>query len=444
MLFGVLKGPSYDEAQWQLDKAIAFVDGVEFRFDLFTFQEIEEIVSRWPKLSLFTFRGASKETIWKLLSLKPDFFDIDIREDHSWLKEAKSVFPKTQWIISYHDHEGVPEDLEALLAKMKKTPAYAYKIAAMAHSTLGALKMLRFVQNHDDVIGIAMGENGQASRVLGPVVGNRIDYAALGDPFSGQLDVEELCNIYRYKSLKKGDPIYALIGDPVTYSRGHIVHNANLQQGVYIKLKVGSEEIEQFRDLIMDLPFAGFSVTMPLKKLFDPERAINTVAIRNNEWNFTNTDGPAAAYLLQQHRNLAGAHCVILGAGGAAEGVALALSELGVRITIANRTKATALSLAKKIGGQVCSLEKLPDYDILVQATSVGMSPDEDQMPIREDQILPNRLVLEAIRSPLQTRFLKAAAACNCTTVNGEALWQAQAELQRSFWGMGSGFKISH
>jgi len=436
MIFGVVRGPSFKECIEQLRKAQLYADGVEFRFDLFSFQEVEELVKTWPKLSLFTYRGASKETIWKLLSLKPDYFDIDIRENPTWLNEAKSAFPKTRWILSYHDHQGMPEDLETLLAKMKKIPADAYKIAATAHSTLDALKMLRFVQNHKEVIGIAMGEDGQASRILGPIVGNYIDYAALGEPISGQLDIEELCTTYRYKDLKKGDPIYALIGDPVIYSRGHILHNAHLHRGVYVKLKVGPEEVKLFCELIKNLPFAGFSVTMPLKKLFDPTRAINTIAITNGAWNFANTDGAAAAHLLQKHGVLKGVHCVILGAGGAAEGFAHALSALGARITIANRTKETALSLAKKIGAQVCSFERLPEYDILLQATSVGMSPNEDQMPIRPDQILPDRLVLEAVRTPLQTRFLKAAADRNCVAIDGEALWQTQAELQRSLWGV--------
>jgi 3-dehydroquinate dehydratase/shikimate dehydrogenase len=434
MLFGVVRGPSYKEAIKQLEKAIALADGVEFRFDLFNFSEIEELVRGWKKLSLFTYRGASKEVIWKLLTLEPDFFDIDIREDFSWLEEAKKEFPKTRWILSYHDHEGLPADLESLLKKMREIPAFAYKIAATAKNTLDALRMLKFVQNHEHVIGIAMGEEGQASRILGPIVGNLIDYAALGEAFSGQLDIEELCKVYRYKILKKGDPIYALLGDPVCYSKGHLHHNVKLKRGVYIKLKLRSEEIQPFRELISELPFAGFSVTMPLKKQFIPELAINTIAIREQDWDYTNTDGSAAADLIEKHMTLQGTRCLILGAGGAAEGFARALIARGARITIANRTRSTAEALAKQIGAQVCDLNHLSDYDVILQATSVGMSPHEEEMPIRNEQILPGRLVFEAVRSPLQTRFLKAAESMGCPIINGEDLWQAQADLQQSFW----------
>ena len=438
MLFGVVRGPGFEEAVKQIEKATPHADGIELRLDWFSFQAGKELLSRWPKLSLFKCPRASKEKIWKLLSLQPDFFDVDCREDLSWLQEAKGQFPKTRWILSYHDEEGMPQDLDALLHQMKKIPAFAYKIAAKANSCLDALKMLCFVQKRQDVIGIAMGEEGLATRVLGPIVGNPITYAALGEPFAGQIDIDELCRDYRFKSLKRNDPVYALLGDPVRYSKSHVHHNQVLQNGVYIKLKVLPEEAKLFCELASHLPFKGFSVTMPLKKLFAPDSAINTIAIRNSRWEYTNTDGPAAAFLIEQYTPLNGKRCVILGAGGAAEGFATSLIEKGAQVTIANRTKETAILLAKKLDAEVCDLHSLADYDILIQATSVGMTPDENAMPIMKEQILPRRLVLEAIRYPRETQFLKAARALGCPAIDGEELWRQQARLQRQFWQMGN------
>lgn len=438
MLFGVVRGPSFEEAVKQLERALPLADGVEFRFDLFSFHEIEELLARWPKLNLFTCRGASKEKIWELLSYGPDFFDVDCREDHAFLQEAKRQFLKTRWIVSYHDHEGMPSDLGALLAQMKKIPAVIYKIAVSAKSSLDALRMLCFVQKHPEVIGIAMGEEGRATRILGPIVGNLITYAALGEPVAGQLDIEELCHIYRNKFLKENDPVYALLGDPVRYGTSHVHHNQALKEGVYVKLKVTPEELEDFRALAAQLPFKGFSVTMPLKQLFLSDTAINTIAIREDSWDYTNTDGPAAADLIEKHIPLLGKRCMILGAGGVAEGFAKALIERGAKVTLANRTKTRALALGTKLGSSICDLDALPDYDVLIQATSVGMAPNPDEMPIAEEQILPHRLVLEAIKTPRETKFLQAARARHCPIIDGEDLWHAQALLQHHFWNIHS------
>lgn len=433
MLFGVVRGPSFEEAKRQVEKALPFADGVEWRFDLFSFSDVTELLGLWPKLSLFTFRGASKEQIWKLLALEPDFFDIDIREDYSWLEEARRRFPKTRYILSYHDETGMPDDLEGLFARMKKTPAFAYKIAARTHCSLDALKMLCFVQAQKQVIGIAMGEEGQFARALGPIVGNLIDYAALGEPLAGQLGIEELCHTYGYPRHQKEDPVYALLGDPVSHSQGHVWHNQTLKKGVYVKIKLVPEELEAFKRMASGLPFAGLSVTMPLKKCFGKE-AINTIAVRKGKWHFTNTDGQAALNLLEQHTDVRGRSCVILGAGGAAEGIARALAARGARITLANRTKATAEALAQQIGAEVATLDRLPHYEILVQATSVGMAPNVEEMPIREEQILQGSIVLEAIAKPSETRFLEAARKRGCRIIDGQALWREQALLQQKFW----------
>ena len=128
MLFGVVRGPSFEEAVKQLEKGTLHADGVEFRFDLFSFSFNKELLSRWPKLSLFKCQGTPKEKIWELLSLQPDFFDVDYKEDLSWLQEAKRQFPKTRGFLSYHDEEGMPQDLETLFQQMKKIPAFAIKL----------------------------------------------------------------------------------------------------------------------------------------------------------------------------------------------------------------------------------------------------------------------------------------------------------------------------
>ncbi len=447
MLFGVITGPTMKEALEQLEVALSWTDGVEWRLDLFSsldFDEVSRAVRAWPKRTMLTFRGASREITKKWLEIGPDFFDIDEREP--WAKEVIGAFPNIRFVLSHHDFEKTPEDLDDLLAKMRKTPAFTYKIAAKANSTLDALKMLNFVQNNSGVIGISMGADGQATRILGPVVGNLIDYASLGnaDPSLGQLEVADLCATYRYLKLKKGEPLYALLGDPVSFSISHKTHNRcfeTLQEGVYLKLRVTPTELATFRELASTLPFRGFSVTMPLKlairEILDekPEGAINTVHIVDGCWVGHNTDGEAAAALIEEKMSLQGKRCLIVGAGGAAQAIAVACKKRGATIAVANRTMESARRVAVGVEGEFFALEAAPqDYDVLIQATSVGMSPDEAKMPISEESILSSALVFETISSPLMTRLLSVAQDRGCQTINGRELFFKQAAAQFRIW----------
>lgn len=452
MLFGVITGPTLSLAKEQLRLALPYVDGVEWRLDLFSERDREEIkhlIHGWPKLTLFTYRGASQDEVRKWLALSPDFFDIDLREERGLIQ----AFPKIRFILSFHDDKRMPEDLDGLLQSMGKIPAFAYKIAGYARSTIDALKMLTFVGRHQRVIGIAMGEEGRVSRILGPIAGNFIDYASLGGAPSapGQIDVQELCTTYRYHELKKGDPIYALIGDPVCFSRSHETHNRLLtalkQPGVYVKLRLDIQDIDAFYDLANQLNFRGVSVTMPLKKalghcLDEPlQGPINTITIDRGKWLGANTDGWAAVELLEEHRKLEGQRCLILGAGGTAHAIAIACKERGGRILLANRTKERALAIAYEVAGTVHPLDDLPDYDVLIQATNVGMV-HEEQMPINQRQLLENRLVLDVVSSFHETALLKSAKMKGCKTIDGKALFLKQASGQFQIW-LGNGCQSS-
>jgi len=119
---------------------------------------------------------------------------------------------------------------------------------------------------------IAMGEKGAFSRVLGPIVGNFIDYTSDAGTGPGQLSQKELCETYRYRSLNSQTEIYGLIGDPVEHSQGHIYHNKAFQHHnkVYVKMCVTPDELPLFMQCIKKLNFRGLSVTMPLKEKILP------------------------------------------------------------------------------------------------------------------------------------------------------------------------------
>ena len=154
--------------QWAVDNSVAF----ELRLDLFPSLDLE-LLQRFLQNStrpvMLTLRRASqgggfqggepeRETLIKqLLSLDPHFFDLEYDMRPEFLSEVLKSHPKTQFILSYHNFQKIPENLVEIYRAMAKYPVFSYKIAAMTHSTNDALKMLIFAKKHPKTSVICMG-----------------------------------------------------------------------------------------------------------------------------------------------------------------------------------------------------------------------------------------------------------------------------------------------
>jgi 3-dehydroquinate dehydratase / shikimate dehydrogenase len=358
---------------------------------------------------------------------KPRYIDID------W--KAKTL-PAGDVIVSYHNFEETP-DLEAVLKMLQEAHhAPFYKIATMARSTLDSLRMMDFLQRHLNIIGLCMGDLGTVTRICAPIFQVPIMYAPLHEEDKnapGQLLADQLCGIYHFRSLNPETRIFALIGDPVHRSIGHLFHNdAFRTQGrnaVYVKLTVKTNELADFLTAIKKLPFSGLSVTAPLKEAIipyldaiDPKAqaigAVNTITINNGKLTGFNTDGDAALDALGDVR---GKKLVVLGAGGAAKAIIYMAVQRGAHVTVVNRTQEKAQAIAGQFGCQ-CS-PVLTDYDILINATS-------SEMPIQEIQ--PGKRVMDI--ALYETEFLKEARRKGCACMDGFPMYFAQAEAQQMIW----------
>ena len=122
----------------------------------------------------------------------------------------------------------------------------------------------------------------------------------------------------------------------------------------------------------------------------------------------------------------------MLGAGGAARAVVFALRRLGVAVAVVNRTRARAERLAAELGARVGSLDE--PWDLLVNATSVGMSPEVDATPAPAEALRPGALVFDTVYRPLETRLLREARARGCRTQDGLAMLVHQAVEQIRLW----------
>ncbi len=434
------------------------VEGLELRLDLcpkIDLEEIKKFLSASPLPVMLTlrkpsqggkFHGTEEEReglIERLLAFSPPFFDLEGDMRPAFLLKATQSHPKTRFVLSHHDFEKTPENLHEIYTTLSRHSPFTCKIAVMATSANDALRMLLFAKKHPGASAICMGEKGKFARVLGKVAGNLLDYAVLkGDQPTapGQISIQDLVDIYRYPSLNTHTDIYGLIGNPVAKSPGHIYHNGVFQKrnvnAVYIKMIVNPEELETFIRYAKELGIRGLSVTIPLKEKILPfvdemdaktraTLAVNTLLFKGGRIYGTNTDGTGALDAIEKQLKVKGKKVVLIGAGGAARGIAFEATARGAHVLILNRTRSRAEELAAAVGGASGGLEDIPlDADILINC-----SPDP--MPI---DIPSTSLVMDIVIAPKETSFLKEAQRLGCRIVHGEEMFLNQAQAQTNFW----------
>ena len=145
-----------------------------------------------------------------------------------------------------------------------------------------------------------------------------------------------------------------------------------------------------------------------------------------------NTDWLGVLRALEPHGSLEGARARVLGAGGAARAAVYALLQMGAAVAIANRTRERAERVARELG---CVVDVAGEpYDVLVNATSVGMQPHTDGTPLAAAELLPGALVFDLVYRPLETRLLREARARGCRTQDGLAMLVHQAVEQVRLW----------
>lgn len=423
MLVATLPGPTSEEIEQQLFQVQDKVDIVELRPDLYACANLIEISKKSSKpLMISGGRGISR------------YLDIPFDQ---WNENLIKQFPDTQLICSYHNFKETPENLNEIFEAMPRGPII--KMATMAHSALDGFRMLKIVREAKrrgiKFVGHCMGEAGQFTRVLGKIFGNYCTYCTAGEPVApGQMSFSEMLDVYSFASLNADTRIYGLIGDPVKFSQGHIVHNRFFRENglnaVYVKIPVKKDEVSEVLSEARELGISGFSVTMPLKEVVCPGFVYNTLKFEGDRVVGTNTDGIGAVSLVKKRGPLKGKRAVMVGWGGAAKAIAAELEKEGVQLLILNRTP----------GGRVRPLADwetldLSVFDIVIQGTNVGMGSD-DQSPVDASRLLPRHIVLEVVSHPMVTKFLGVALQKGCDSITGREMFLQQAAFQYNFWGL--------
>ena len=256
--------------------------------------------------------------------------------------------------------------------------------------------------------------------------------------------------------------VCGIIGDPVTHSMSPVMQNAAFQAAnldyAYVAFPVSGDDILRCAGAVRTLGIRGLNVTVPHKvaimstldeidSLAGHVGAVNTIVNDGGKLTGYNTDGPGFMRALAgAGLNVAGKAVVLLGAGGAARAVAYSLAEDGARLTILNRSVTRAEALAREISAtrndhvgyapleRACLAEKLAAAEILVNTTSVGMSPDVDATPCPQDLLRENLAVCDIVYHPLQTRLLREADAAGATTIGGAEMLIYQGAQAFELW----------
>jgi shikimate dehydrogenase len=244
--------------------------------------------------------------------------------------------------------------------------------------------------------------------------------------------------------------VYGLVGNPVEHSLSPPMHEAAYEElgldARYVTFEPDPADLEAAIEGARALGVAGLNVTVPFKEavrelvavddLAARVGAVNTVDYSGDEPTGHNTDVEGVRRAFAHHDvPLAGETAVVVGAGGAGRAAAFALRDADATVHVANRTVEKAEALAADVGATAHGLDELPavlpDADVLVNATTVGM--ESDVSPVPASALHAGLAVLDAVYAPLETRLLRDAAAAGATTVDGAwmLLFQGVAAFER-------------
>lgn len=382
---------------------------------------------------------------------------VDLEDD---IAESIPRYNGTKRIVSHHDFDQTPDNLEEIYARLTRMDPDVVKIVTMANSPSDCVRMLELVSGADvPTVGFCMGELGMPSRVLCGKYGAPFTYASFSserEMAPSQLSFAEMKNVYRYDDINAETEVYGVLGDPIAHSMSPLIHNAAfVEEGlncVYLAFRVLKGSLNSVLEDFEWLDVRGYSVTIPHKMAVLPKAdyrdgpvvdigAANTLYRDSlGGWHAANTDYDAALASirlgLQQGEygddNLQGKRVMILGAGGVARAIGLGVARAGAAVTISNRTHDRALELAETLGCQQIQWENRGTVysDILINCTPVGMHPDLDASPFPMHWLRENMLVVDTIYNPENTLLLKRAKERGCRVVSGVEMFVRQAAVQ--------------
>ena len=256
--------------------------------------------------------------------------------------------------------------------------------------------------------------------------------------------------------------VCGVIGDPIEHTMSPIIHNAAYRKlgldYIYLPFNVKKEDLSRAVDGMRALNIRGLNVTIPhkvslirlldkLEPLAEKIGAVNTIINDAGTLTGYNTDGYGALQaLLDKGVTPEAKKVVILGAGGASRAISFVLAERGANLTILNRQ--LELDWAEELAQQISQVFKkaralelseknlanaLERADILINATSVGMTPEINNTPLPARLLNPDLIIFDIVYNPRRTRLIKEAELAGNQTVSGldMLVWQGALAFEK-------------
>ncbi|HWG91160.1 MAG TPA: shikimate dehydrogenase [Candidatus Thermoplasmatota archaeon] len=363
-------------------------------------------------------------------------------------------------ILSEHHYEATPgaDALAKTIEAAAHRGAWVAKVAVRFNRPSDAAALLAAAHEasragHRFAL---MAVNDPVLRLLAPSLGMALAYtAATETPTAapGQPHWRDAAQAHGrlLPPAPKDARLVFLFGDPVAHSASPAFQNAGFHAlGIparYLAQRVTAAQLPGALQALKGLNALGANVTVPHKEAVIPhldeltERAarvgaVNTILNEDGRLIGHNTDGAGAIRALEQHQvDPYGYEVLLLGAGGAARGIAASLLDHRVTLRVANRTPERAEALVKHFGkGEVVPWERRHEvrFDLLVNTTTLGM--EGHGTPFEAAHLRKEHVVFDAVYARGGTPLARDAEARGCITVPGEEMLLHQGAAAFELW----------
>ena len=434
--------------------AATAADMVELRLDGVVDLDVRAALQRSPRPAIVTcrpvweggsFTGTEQERhaiLADAIDSGAEFVDIEWRAGFDDLIRRAP----TRIVLSMHDFERVPNDLDDRVRAMRDTGAGTIKVAVMAGRLTDTLPLLPIGREGNAVV-IGMGDAGVPTRLLATQFGSRWTYAGRGAA-PGQIPAARMVDEFHVRRVDRATAVYGVVSTNALHSLSPVMHNAAFAaaalNAVYVPLCAA--DFADFRQFADAIGIEGASVTIPFKRdalqaacradeLTQQVGAANTLRRRGSEWEATNTDVDGFLAPLEEAfpGTIRAARASVLGAGGAARAVVVALRSRGATVTVHARRREQASEL-EALGAQVGPWPPAQgSWDLLVNTTPLGGAGLRDESPLPGARF-DGRLVYDLSYGTGTSALLRDASADGCPGLDGLPMLVAQAERQFEWW----------
>jgi 3-dehydroquinate dehydratase/shikimate dehydrogenase len=469
LLCETVTGPTMADLRAARDAAVA--DMVEVRLDGVVDLDVAGALSdrRRPVIATCRpeweggrFTGAEEDRhriLARALALGADFVDVEWAALHGIHQPRFDDIVRTdpsRIVVSSHDFAGVPVDIEARARDMRSYGAGVIKVAVMPRRLRETLPLLAVAREGAAVV-VGMGDSGVPTRLLAARYGSRWSYAG-NSVAPGQIPARRMLSQFRFRDITSATRIFGVVSSSALHSFSPLMHNAALAaagvDAVYVPLQ--TTEFSDFDEFASALGVEGVSVTIPFKgdalraastsdTLTRQVGAANTLRRHGDGWDATNTD--VAGFLAPLDgalgRPLTGVRASVIGGGGSARAVVVALLSRGATVTVHTRRREQAQAVTESLvsdpanaGHQLLDIGAWPipaGWDLLVNCTPLGSPTMRDESPVPGGPFT-GELVYDLTYGAGESRLLREARAAGCRTLDGLPMLVAQAERQFDWW----------